>query len=156
MSNDKYCPFCGALQEKGERFCGSCGASIEQQVSDSNENVKIISETPITPPPPPGAPISGQTYTYGAETTYPKPRQTKKSDKAVIALIMGVMSFIIPCFIFPIIGLVLVKQAKDANEDSSTITIASIVNWIFLFLTLIIPTVLLILSFTLGWFFIPY
>lgn len=159
MSDNIYCPFCGALQEKGQKFCGSCGASIEGQTSDNDQNVKIVGETPIATPPPPGYQQPGQQpsqqpYTYGAQPTHTQPTPQKKSDKALIGLILGIATIITQCFILPIVGLVMVKQARDSNEDQGLIIAATIVNWIMLFIYLIGPIVFFILYFSLGWYFL--
>ncbi|NHK31145.1 MAG: zinc ribbon domain-containing protein [Asgard group archaeon] len=129
MSNDKYCPYCGAPQEAGTKFCGSCGASLGGDlVGSSDTGVKIVSETPMQP--------AAQQYTYGTTPTYQSQQQYARNN-ATIALILGVATWVTGCFILPIIGFIFVKKAEELNEDPQMIRIARIVNWIFLVISML-------------------
>lgn len=130
-SNDKYCPYCGSLQEEGTRFCGSCGASIGGDlVGSSDTGVKIISESPIQPG------VQQQPYGTTTTTTYQPPPQRPKNN-ATTALILGLIPLVCNCFIFPIIGLTFVRKAEELNEDTQMINIARIINWIFLVISIL-------------------
>ena len=129
MSNDKYCPYCGAPQEAGTKFCGSCGASLGGDlVGSSDAGVKIVSETPVQP--------GVQQHTYGTTPTYQTYPQRPKNN-ATTALILGLIPLVFNCFILPIIGLTLVRKAEELNEDPQMIRIAKIVNWVFLVISIL-------------------
>jgi hypothetical protein len=129
LSNDKYCPYCGAPQEAGTKFCGSCGASLDGDlVGSSDTGVKILSETPVQP--------GTQQHTYGTTPTYRPPPQRPRNN-ATTALILGLIPLVFNCFILPIIGLFFVRKAEELNEDPQMIKIARIVNWIFLVISIL-------------------
>jgi len=150
-----YCPYCGALQKKGQQFCSSCGASLEFSDSPPQEEkkVQIIKETPVvestsvtTPQPQPSP--------YGAyPSAVPSTPAVPARDNAIIALILGIVGFFVNCFIFPIIGLIFVKKAEENNEDRGITVAAKVLNWILMGLTIlsIIGLIIyLILFFTIG------
>jgi len=160
-----YCPFCGAKQEKGAKFCPSCGAALESLNSEAPEEVKVkvIKETPLaessvaiqTTAPQPTAYSPAATNAYYS-TTPSKPQAAGK-DNAMIALILGLATLVVNCFILPIIGLVFVKKAEENNEDHQLIVAARVVNWIFLalyLLGLIGLIIYFVLYFAMGFYYI--
>ncbi|MBN1330841.1 MAG: hypothetical protein JXA54_15315 [Candidatus Heimdallarchaeota archaeon] len=125
-----YCPFCGSQQSKNQEFCGSCGANLKSTAQSPTMDSKFGQTTP--PGQTEYSPLPGQQpYTYGApaQTTYIASQQPKK-DNANIALILGIVSFVVGGIITAIIGLVFAKKAEENNEDRQTIQIAKILCWI--------------------------
>lgn len=129
-SNIKYCPYCGAPQEEGTKFCGSCGASIGEDLVGSTDTVTPSKLDPYSQPTP-------QTQVYVTTPTYQPPPQRSRNN-ATTALILGLIPLVCNCFIFPIIGLTFVRKAEELNEDPQMIRVARIVNWIFLVISIIL------------------
>ena len=138
-NNSVFCPYCGSPQEKGQKFCSSCGASLDTSKSSSEDTgVKIIRETSLHEVTS-QSPVIQQDYTYGSapSQSYVGTTVEAPKDNATIALILGVIGFVFSCFLFPIIGLSFVRKAEENNEDQQLITIAKILNWIQLGLQIV-------------------
>jgi hypothetical protein len=130
------CPQCGATNAAQAKFCGSCGAALSPPA-------------PKPPPPPPNAAGSG---------TQPAPPAS--SPKAVIALVLGIMS-VFCCGPFTgvpaaILGKMEMDAIKQGRSPESNLGMAKAGFWIG-----IIGTALFILGIVLAIFFgllssIPY
>ena len=121
----RFCPQCGAQHDEGARFCGKCGTPIPV----------MEAQAPVNPQPEAAYTQPEQTYTQ-PETTYAQPEQTyeqpqyqyaqpentyvppqapKKSNKKMIAIIVGVIALIaaivITLFATGVIG------GKDKDDD---------------------------------------
>ncbi len=49
--NMAFCRYCGKPLEEGVRFCGNCGANIENGASSENAHSAAETAAPYTPPP---------------------------------------------------------------------------------------------------------
>ena len=122
MSKDEenlYCSVCGSVQEENNQFCSSCG----------NELILKKSKPNLT------------TQEYGSNTIQ---TETKSSTSIsteggglVISIYLAFIGCFSGCFIMPAVGLYLVRNAKENNEDEKNIRYALIANIISLSLTLL-------------------
>ncbi|NHK30576.1 MAG: zinc-ribbon domain-containing protein [Asgard group archaeon] len=79
MTNNTYCPYCGAVNESTSRFCKECGASLDLAAERS------------TPPPQPTyvqQPIQQQPQTVYVTQQPPRPAS---NNAAVASLVTGII-----------------------------------------------------------------
>jgi hypothetical protein len=142
LSSTNYCPYCGAEIKPGDRFCNNCGSDLSPAEEDSG--VKIVGEAPqrgssygydSQPAAYDEDPFQSSSdygsYDYGSQPPPPSQKYSDSKDNAVIALILAGAGCFFQCFILPIIGLVFAYKAKNANEEKSMVTLALVLNWIF-------------------------
>lgn len=147
--NEVFCPFCGSLQERGQKYCYNCGANLEDLSTESDlssTGVRILGETPLTEHEKQTTYTHQQNFSYGSSTSRGSYRTQysttatgyyPKKDNANIALLLGIIGFFVGCCIVPIIGFVYLNKAKQYNEDPKTIRTAQILLWIQLILVII-------------------
>ena len=170
LNKTEYCPYCGSVQETGNKFCISCGANLnEEQVktSEPSSGIRIVSERPLTSADKINlnmststtSTTSQQAYGYGTATTHGyrtsttyTPQPVQRKDNASIALIFAVLGFVIGCFLFPIFGFVYLRKAEANNEDPSTIKVAKVLLWIQV-VFMIIGGLVLLFQFGMGFWY---
>ena len=77
----KFCPRCGNKVKEGSKFCLSCGAQLQAEISDVQ-----ATQTPSVQVPPYQQPIQQQTYA---------PMQPTKSKKGLIIAIIAIIAIVI-------------------------------------------------------------
>ena len=118
-----YCPECGSGVDQETRFCPNCG----------HELYLDFSNTPISTPTPP--------IQYSTPPRYP---QYYKSDntKGIIALIFGIVGFIVLPFIGSIIAIIFGSLSRSQEEDRTMGTLGIVLGilgllcWIIFFVVL--------------------
>lgn len=120
-----FCVKCGKEVKNGTKFCTNCGAELEEKKDDKltySQNKTI--ETTSNPTP---VPVSAT---------------SEGSDgKATASLILGIVSFVIPClgFVTSIIGLILGICSKKSGKKTAGIILNSIalgliiIGWVLLY-----------------------
>ncbi|MEA2070302.1 MAG: zinc-ribbon domain-containing protein [Asgard group archaeon] len=156
-----YCPYCGSVNEKGNKFCSSCGANLTSEVSEEKVPETEYGYEYDSFPDSSQQSESGyystdsQSYAYGAatDTQQAQPRDPTQNYSQT-ALIMAILGFFCSCFLFPIIGLSYVKKAEQNNENPSSIKVAKIILWIEVGLWIVGIVLYIISIFTniFGWY----
>jgi len=126
-----YCTECGSKIEEEARFCPNCGHEVSQEPSMSPSRN-------VSPPNPYSNPYSNQ---YSAPSTY---QQYHKSDntKGIIALVFGILGFILLPFIGSIVAIILGAISRSQEEDNSLGTIGIVLGilgmicWVIFFVFL--------------------
>lgn len=120
-----FCVKCGKEVKNGTKFCTNCGAELEEKKDDKltySQNKTI--ETTSNPTP---VPVSATS--------------TGSDGKATASLVLGIVSFVIPClgFVTSIIGLILGICSKKSGKKTAGIILNSIalgliiIGWILLY-----------------------
>ncbi|MHA1243331.1 MAG: hypothetical protein ACTSPT_01955 [Candidatus Heimdallarchaeota archaeon] len=114
-----YCSVCGSVQEENNQFCSSCG--IDLKLGESKPNFA--------------------TQEYGSTTQTENRSSTSISTEGgglVIATYLAFIGCFTGCFIMPVVGLFLVRNAVKDNEDEKNIKNARLVNIASLIITILI------------------
>lgn len=110
-----FCAKCGDQNAAGAQFCKTCGSRLSEPA-----NPEAIAGTPptpaaATPPPFGGGAIPPPVVGYGAPTPpLPPPQQQAKSNRAIIALVLGILGIFCCGPISSIPGIIIAKMEMDA------------------------------------------
>jgi len=118
-----YCPECGSKVDQESRFCPNCGYDLSQ----------AFSNVPLSTPSPP--------IQYSTPPVHP---QYYKSDntKGIIALVFGIVGFIIMPIIGSIVAIILGSLSRSQEEDKTLGTVGIVLGilgllcWIIFFVSL--------------------
>ncbi len=113
-----YCSVCGSVQEENNQFCSSCGNDLK--LGESKPDFT--------------------TQEYGSTTQTENRSSTSISTEGgglVIATYLAFIGCFTGCFIMPVVGLFLVRNAVKENEDEKNIRYARTANIISLVLTIL-------------------
>lgn len=144
------CETCGELLPDGTQFCSRCGAHVGNPAPTEPIEVPMDTPYPETPPAPDTNPYmqsndtaysQQQTYQqppyqdpyaqsagqqaygqYGQQPYYPQPQPNKTDGKAVVSLILGILSISTSCsygfgLIFGIPGLLLAMLSRKSTQQ---------------------------------------
>ena len=90
MEEKIYCPYCGAQNDKGSRFCGSCAASLEETKTQEAYQHQTVATQPITQQP--------------AQVVHVHARQPKTQQTTVLGM-LGMIIGIISLFVLSWVSL---------------------------------------------------
>jgi hypothetical protein len=104
MSQMIYCPKCGDQNTAGAQFCKTCGSRLS---TPANPEAMAPTPPPVTPPPISSAPQP--------QYAVPPPgAPPQKSNRAVIALVLGILGIFCCGPLSSIPGIIVAKMEMDA------------------------------------------
>jgi len=116
-----YCRTCGMPLEKGRSYCKGCGVEVpsiektkKEEPTEAKQTTEHIKETL-------------DEFASDITTTV-----DEAPTNGIIAILLGVFGCLTGCFILPIVGLRVVKKAKEKNEDPKLVNIARILNTVLI------------------------
>ena len=125
MSSDKFviCPQCGAITEKKDTFCGTCGTNLKEQGKESLESTYSQTSLPLQN----NDHLSGSSQ-YGSQYAQP---QTYIEDQAESKLKMAwIFAWITVCMggtLFLILTVYFAIEAKKFGSEDPKIKLAIII-----------------------------
>lgn len=108
MSQMIYCPKCGDQNSAGAQFCKTCGSRLS-----TPSNPEAMAPTP-TPPPVTPPPISSGQEPQPQYAVPPAGAPPQKSNRAVIALVLGILGIFCCGPLSSIPGIIVAKMEMDA------------------------------------------
>ena len=122
-----FCVKCGKEVKDGTKFCTNCGAEVTAKPEEKKEEKLTYSQ-------------NKSIETTSNPTPVAKP-EGEKDGKATASLVLGIVSFVVPCvgFITSIVGLILGICSKKSGKKTAGIILNSIalgliiIGWIVLY-----------------------
>ncbi len=92
MNETSYCPNCGAEDNDGNIFCGSCGINMKEGMKPP-QPTQTISTTPYTTPQEQNIPPQQTTQRMYSTKFVPKPQANTPTTQGTFGLILSIITF---------------------------------------------------------------